>query len=162
MFKRDGKRLSKREMLALLDEREKEIQDLKRNIEELNFKLNNKNIAIENAGSIAEASIAVNGVFESAQMACDQYIDNIVQLNDKQLSLSARLEKESKEEALRIINDARTEALEIISKAKQEALDLEKETKEKCEEVLLKIRVESKNSWEELGEKIDQIIVEED
>ena len=37
---------------------------------------------MEKAGSIAEASLMLNGVFEAAQAAVDQYLENIIGTNE--------------------------------------------------------------------------------
>ena len=44
------------------------------------MQLQDRKLTIENAGSIAEASLALNKVFETAQLAADLYIENIKQV----------------------------------------------------------------------------------
>jgi hypothetical protein len=41
--------------------------------------LASRRIEVENAGSIAEASLRLNGVFQAAQEAADQYLENVRQ-----------------------------------------------------------------------------------
>ncbi len=43
-----------------------------------------RRIQLEKAGSIAEASLRLNGVFEAAQKAADQYLYNIRQMQEEQ------------------------------------------------------------------------------
>ena len=50
---------------------------LKQENEQLIQKLNDRTITIENAGSIAEASLKLNKVFEAAQKAADDYLESI-------------------------------------------------------------------------------------
>lgn len=64
------KKLNREELLELL------LEQTQRN-DELERQLNEKKIAIENAGSIAEASLALSKVFEAAQEAADTYLANI-------------------------------------------------------------------------------------
>jgi polysaccharide deacetylase 2 family uncharacterized protein YibQ len=60
----------------LLDSR-KENEELKRQLREANIKLNDRRIMLDKAGSIAEAALQLNDVFELAQKAADQYLENV-------------------------------------------------------------------------------------
>lgn len=55
-------------------------------LEEENAKLRaeaaDRQIALDEAGSIAEASLKLNGVFTAAQAAAEQYLENIKSMND--------------------------------------------------------------------------------
>lgn len=59
-----------------LDTKDVRISELKKEIED--FRLDRK-IQIEKAGSLAEAALRLNGIFEAAQKAADQYIYNLQQ-----------------------------------------------------------------------------------
>lgn len=59
-----------------LDEKDARISELKAEMEA--FRLNRK-IQIEEAGSLAEAALRLNGIFEAAQKAADQYLYNLRQ-----------------------------------------------------------------------------------
>ena len=54
-----------------------QIEDLHNQLEEANKRNEKREIAIEESGSIAEASLKLNDVFTSAQAAADQYVENI-------------------------------------------------------------------------------------
>ena len=57
-----------------LDHKDAQIKTLRRRIEEWQ---SSKRIELEEAGSIAEAALRLNGIFEVAQQAADQYLYNI-------------------------------------------------------------------------------------
>ena len=57
----------------------------KERIKELEEQSQEKNIHIEELGSIAEASLKLNGVFESAQAAADQYLENIQNIHNNHI-----------------------------------------------------------------------------
>ena len=40
---------------------------------------------LENSGSIAEAALKLNDVFQAAQLAADQYLENVKQLAENSL-----------------------------------------------------------------------------
>lgn len=78
------KQKNRRELLELLLEQTKRAEELEAELAEkdslLQMKdqlLSDRRIAIENAGSIAQASLEINNVFESAQAAAEQYLENI-------------------------------------------------------------------------------------
>lgn len=71
------RRLSRIELLEMLIQHSKEITRLQEQLEEAHELLEDKYIAIDNAGSIAEASLQINGVFSAAQLAADQYLQNV-------------------------------------------------------------------------------------
>lgn len=74
-------KLSRRELLEMLLEQSKEIDRLETQVQKLENALSDRDIELEKAGSIAEASLKLNGVFEAAQRAADQYLANIRRLN---------------------------------------------------------------------------------
>lgn len=77
MTDKELKKLTRIELLELLLEQSKEVERLQEELADVKAKLHDKNILIENAGSIAEAALKLNGVFESAQAAAEQYIENV-------------------------------------------------------------------------------------
>ena len=81
MTDKELKKLSRYELLEMLLEQSKEVQRLKEELEKANALLEERQILIHNAGSIAQAALKLNGVFEAAQKAADQYLENIKQIN---------------------------------------------------------------------------------
>ncbi len=77
MTDREMRKLSRRELLEMLLEQAKEVERLQNQVRELTEKLESRTLAIAEAGSIAEASLRLSGVFEAAQQAADQYLANI-------------------------------------------------------------------------------------
>lgn len=61
-------------LMGRLDDKEATINDLLQEIEDVKA---NRRIELEQAGSIAMAALSLNGVFETAQKAADQYLYNI-------------------------------------------------------------------------------------
>ena len=84
MFKQtDVKKMSRKDLLELLVAQSKKIDELELELEQTKTLLNSKQIMISEAGSIAEASLRLNKIFELAQEAADQYLENIKNVNDK-------------------------------------------------------------------------------
>ena len=83
--------MSRKDLLELLVAQSKKIDELELELEQTKTLLNSKQIMISEAGSIAEASLRLNKIFELAQQAADQYLENIKNINNKK--------KEKKEES---------------------------------------------------------------
>ena len=78
MKKNDNlRKLRKAELLQIMLDQSDEIDRLRDRVEELEKELMNRRITIEEAGSIAEASLKLTRVFEEAQKAADLYLENI-------------------------------------------------------------------------------------
>lgn len=80
MTDKELKKLTRMDLLELLHEQSKEIDRLQEEISNLEARLESKEIIISNAGSIAEAALRLNGIFEAAQAAAEQYLANIKRL----------------------------------------------------------------------------------
>lgn len=63
-----------------LDQKDARIRELE---EEMAEWKKSRRIELEKAGSIAEASLRLNGVFEAAQKAADQYLENLRRLSEE-------------------------------------------------------------------------------
>ncbi|MCD7856134.1 MAG: DNA repair protein [Clostridiales bacterium] len=71
------KKLKRQELLELLLEQTKRAEALEEELKQKNAELENKKIIIEKSGSVAEAALRLNGVFEAAEKAAEQYLQNI-------------------------------------------------------------------------------------
>lgn len=93
-----------------------------------------------------EASLQLNGVFQAAENACKQYIENVIRLSQNQQTIIARREKESQENAEKIINDAKKQAEETTAI-----------TQKQCAEMLEKAQTESQKCWDAVSAKLASI-----
>ncbi|WP_367006587.1 DNA repair protein [Streptococcus sp. ZY19097] len=83
MDEKQLRRLRRIDLMELLLSQAQEIESLQERVIELEEKLKNREILMAEAGSIAEAALKLNKVFESAQAAADQYLENVGRLADK-------------------------------------------------------------------------------
>lgn len=74
------RKLRRSDLLELLVSQAEKIESLEYKISDLEKQLEDKTLLIEKAGSIAEASLQINKIFETAQAAADQYLANIERL----------------------------------------------------------------------------------
>lgn len=118
MTESELRKLSRSDLLQLLVEQGKELRDLKEKYEAAKAELADRRIALDNAGSIAEAALKLNGVFEAAQAACSQYTENIASLSRRQEAVCAEMEAESRRQANAMLEEARKKSVEMINDAK--------------------------------------------
>lgn len=77
MTEKEMKKLRRADLLEMLLGQMEENRKLKKKIKQMEKELTNRKIAVEESGSIAEAALRLNHVFEAAQQAADQYLENI-------------------------------------------------------------------------------------
>lgn len=97
MTDRELRKLSRVELLRLLPEESRENECLREQLNQANQALVGKNIALTKAGSIAEAALALNGVFNAAEQAAQQHLDNIQRISWAQQTLCQRMEDEARQ-----------------------------------------------------------------
>ena len=89
----DLRSMSKTELLTMLRDQEVEINELKEENARLEQQLEDKRIGLQECGSIAQAALKLNGVFEAAQTAADQYLES-VKAGSSGAELNAQMEEE--------------------------------------------------------------------
>ncbi len=80
MTERELRKLSRADLLELLLEERRENEQLRTELEKAGERLTERTIRLKEAGSIAEASLRLNGVFEAAEAAAAQYVENVRRL----------------------------------------------------------------------------------
>ena len=75
-------KLRRQELLQILVSQSREIDRLKNEIVKLQEQLNERKLKISSCGTMAEASLAVFDVLESAQKAADLYLENVRRMAD--------------------------------------------------------------------------------
>ncbi len=101
MASKELRRMNREELIEIiyaLQQNEKRLEEENR---ELQRKLEERKITIEKAGSIAEAALQLNRIFEAAQEAADQYLlsvqENIGAIQAKQMLEGAGTYREEAE-----------------------------------------------------------------
>ena len=77
MTEKELLKLKRSEMLEIMLAQSQEIDNLRKERDELKEKLADRRIRIEKAGSLAEASLQLTNIFVEAQKAADLYAENI-------------------------------------------------------------------------------------
>lgn len=119
MTDKELKRLSRTELLEMLLAQVEENKKLKVHLNGMQAQLDNRQIMIDKAGSIAEAALQLNGVFQAAETAAAQYLENIRRFSDEEEAVCQRMEAEAREKAEAIRAEADTYSRQIRSQADQ-------------------------------------------
>ena len=138
MTDKELKRLSRSELLEMLIAQMEENEKLKIDLEKAQEKADSRQIAIDRAGSIAEAALALNGVFDTAQAAAAQYLESIRQLSGNQEAVCRQMEASARSKAQTI----RAEADAYSQKVRAKADDYSQRTRSEAD--LYRERVEEK------------------
>ena len=85
MTDKELRKLSRMELLELLLAESRENERLRARLKSAEEKLDSRVIDIENSGSLAEAALRLNHVFEAADKAARQYVENVRRMAEEQL-----------------------------------------------------------------------------
>ena len=88
MDSKDLKRLRRRDLLEILLEQTKRIEELELELENTKEKLNNKKVLLRDVGSLAEASLKLSDIFKAADEAIAiqmQNIEEMAKIEEKKL-----------------------------------------------------------------------------
>lgn len=77
MTDKELRRLNRRQLLEMLIAAAEENEHLRSALEQAQSELNSRRILLERSGSMAEAALRLNGVFEAADSAARQYLTNV-------------------------------------------------------------------------------------
>lgn len=131
MTPKELKRLSRSDLLEMMLELSKENEALREENERLRTQVNDRNIAIENCGSLAEAALMLSGIFQAADTACTQYTQNVQarsagleercqQMETQTRERCEKMERDTKEACEVLMAQTRSRAEAILEKAKQQ------------------------------------------
>lgn len=117
MTDKELRRLSRSELLEMLVAQAAENDQLKTKLEQAEAQLRNRRIAIDKAGSLAEAALSLNGVFQAAEAAAQQYLENIERISDQQDAICRDLKEQAKQEAAQIRQEAQAYSQKVHAEA---------------------------------------------
>ena len=106
MTDKELKRMSRAELLQMLITQVEENQSLQARLEAAETQLKDRSLAVSETGTMAEAALSLNGVFQAADAAAQQYLDNIRQMQERQELLYQEAEDEAKRNADAIVAEA--------------------------------------------------------
>ena len=168
-------RLKRVDLLELLLEQSKENESLKQMLKEkdmemkqLQKKLEDRKIMLEEAGTIAEASFQLNGVLEAAENAAKQYLDNLREMHDRERIEFVKKEEELEQKCLEMLEMTSKRCDELMAEAEQHCDQMldgterlcnerEKETEARCTSLEEKTRRDIEKRWDDLAVRVREM-----
>ena len=108
------KKLSRRDLLEMLIEQGRENDNLKAALQEAANRLKSRELTMEKAGSMANAALVLNEVYEAADAAAKQFLENIERRCD-----------ERQQQADAVLEEAREKAAAILAQAEAASADMQ-------------------------------------
>ncbi len=121
------KHLNRKQLLEILLEQTKRIEELELELERTKEKLKDKNVKINNVGSLAEASLILSDIFKTADEAIAiqmQNIENMAKEEEKRVKKEMR---QLKKKELEKLNKKKNK--ETIPEVKEEKVEVKKGNK---------------------------------
>lgn len=107
------KKIGRTELLEMLLQQVEENEALRQELEEVKTRLEQRAILMEQSGSVAEAALRLNDVFDNAQRAADDYLESIRIANANPEEYVRRVQDDAQAKADQIIADAERRAERI-------------------------------------------------
>lgn len=140
MTKQELNRFSRAELIQLVLTMNARIQTLQEQYAAAEQEVARREIILNNAGSIAEAALQLNGIFDVAQNTAQQYLDSIQALSER---------KET------VFRETQEQAGRLLLEAERRCERMETDTKVRCAEMLTKAKAEAQTYWDEISAKMD-------
>ena len=107
MTDRQLRKASRTDLLKLLLEQRRTNEALQQQIQQLQELLQQRQIDIDQAGTLAEAALKLSGIFDAAETACQYYTENIRSLSGRQEEICRTMERETREKCDRMLEQAK-------------------------------------------------------
>lgn len=167
MTDKELKKLSRAELLEIMIDQSQQIERLQKELDETKELMDARKIELDDAGNIAEAALKINHVFEDAQAAAQQYLDNIATLSARQEEVCAKREAESKAQIEQMLAEAQEKEKATLDKCKElreettkECKAMEEASQEKCKLRDMEIDEKCRKLEEETTERCQELVKE--
>lgn len=135
MAEKELKHLGRKELIEIIYELQKREAQSQDTIERLNRKLADREIREKESGSIAEAALALNGVFEAAQAAADQYLIS-VKAAEKELDATRQeMLEQARQEANAVVQQGKVTCQAWVEKGEAEYKTRVEQAQAECKRI---------------------------
>ena len=127
----------------------------------LSAQLQERQIHIENAGSIAQAALELNKVFEAAQAAADEYVASVRAANKNTDAAANALRAQAEAEAEQILAQAQTEAANLKARTQKECdeqAEAAARSRAQTEAMLARTQQEIRQRWAAFDRRASELL----
>lgn len=168
MTDRELSKLRRTELLEMLIAQGKEYARLQEQLKEAEQAVQERELAIQEAGTMADAAFRLNDVIGSAQKAVDLYTENVNRLMEQKQQQADAALTEAKVYASQVITDAdersqwlltaaRDQAAHILEAAHAEAKSLLAQARDEAAEIRANAQKEKETILQEARRELDRI-----
>ena len=149
MTEKELKKLNRYQLLELIILQTEQMDSLRHELQMAEKALEEKHMRLSNAGSIAEASLQISGIFEAAQAAADIYLE--------QTENFSQMEEDARVKARIITAEAQTQAEQLLADARQQSDALLAGSRKRSEEMLEAARSQSASLLDAAGREAEAL-----
>ena len=164
MADRELRRMHRAELIEIIYALKQSEDQLKAQNAALTAQLQDRQLRLESAGSIAQAALELNNVFAAAQAAADDYLHSVqASLADTNATAANTLSQVS--EAKRILEQAQADADSLKAQAQQEcdamtaaAAQKRTQTEADCKAMVERAEQEVQQRWQAFDHKANELL----
>ena len=159
MADRELRRMHRAELIEIIYALKQSEDQLKAQNAALTAQLQDRQLRLESAGSIAQAALELNNVFAAAQAAADAYLHSVP------ASTAANTLSQARSEAKRILEQAQADADSLKAQAQQEcdamtaaAAQKRTQTEADCKAMVERAEQEVQQRWQAFDHKANELL----
>ncbi len=130
--KKDLRHMSRVELIEIIYQYEKKVEELTADNVRLAESLRDRRVRMSKAGSIAEAALALNGVFEAADEAVKTYVASTKAAKEKERAEAGAMLAEAEKKAEEIVNRGKAQYIALKRRGEREYAQKMAQAEEDC------------------------------
>ena len=155
MAGKELRHMSRGELIDVIYALKKQQEELAAENEELRQQLAQRELKLQKAGSIAEAAMSLNQVFEAAQQAADQYLQSVYANCGDAEEMAKGILADANAQAQKTLDESRRQSETLLSQARAEKAQTEQE----CQALRQKTEEETKARWEAFERRVGDLFM---
>lgn len=155
MAGKELRHMSRGELIDVIYALKKQQEELAAENKELRQQLSQRELKLQKAGSIAEAAMSLNQVFEAAQQAADQYLQAVYANCGDAEETAKGILADANAQAQKTLEEARHQSETMLSQARAEKAQAELE----CQALRQKTEEETKARWEAFERRVGDLFM---
>ena len=153
MADRELRRMHRAELIEIIYALKQSEDQLKAQNAALTAQLQDRQLRLEKAGSIAQAALELNNVFAAAQAAADDYLHS-VQASLADTDAAANTLSQARSEARRILEQAQADADALTAASEQKRTQTEAD----CKAMVEQAEQEVQQRWQAFDRKANELL----
>ena len=150
------KSLSRGDLLELLLAQTERAEQMEIELADAKKRAEARDIIIERSGTLAEAAMQINQVWQAADRAAAQYLSNVMRMYDEQLVKNQELEREYARMEQVLLGECTRKCEEMERQTLEKCRKLEQEAQTYYDETVQKAKAESQSYWDQVYGKLEQ------